>query len=142
MASEDTLIGNDFTFQLGDGASPEGFADMCAVVDVGEIGEEKPLIDVTSLCDNARKYRNGLADGLEIPLSANFLQNDAQLESLYTSYKNDAIRNFRLVTKDSPQDIFAFAATIRGWRLRPPVGEKAQITFTLKVSGEITWTQS
>ena len=63
MAAE-ALIGNDFKFQVGDGESPEGFDDFCAVSAVGELGEEKPLIDITTLCSDAREYRNGLADGV------------------------------------------------------------------------------
>jgi hypothetical protein len=97
---------------------------------------------VTSLCDRARTYRNGLADGLEIPLGANFQPDDDQIRSMYASYKADTIRSFRLATKGSPHDVFGFRATIRGWRLGLPVGEKASVTFTLKISGEITWIQS
>ena len=43
MASEDTLLGNDFRFQIGDGGSPEAFSNMCATIDIGGLGAEKPL---------------------------------------------------------------------------------------------------
>ncbi|MBA3562896.1 MAG: hypothetical protein H0W33_02590 [Gammaproteobacteria bacterium] len=139
MASEDTLIGNEFRFQVGDGASPEVFVDMCAVFDFGAVGEEKPLVDVTTLCDNARTYRNGLADGVEIPLQVNFIPGDAQIAALYADYKANTIRNFQVVTTDSPADMFQFAATIRAWKLGAPIGERSNMSFTLKISGEVVW---
>lgn len=134
-------IGNDFKLQLGDGASPEQFTDFCAVFDVGELGEESPLVRLTSLCDDVERYRAGLADGLEIPLQANFEQGDEQVRALYDAYKAGTELNFRLVTKDSPADTFAFTSIVRGWRIAPPVGERAAVTFTLKITSEVVWTE-
>lgn len=146
MASEDTLIGNDFKVLLGNGESPEVFEDLCAAFDFGSVGEEKPLIDVTSYCDDGRTYRNGLADGVEIPLQCNFIQGDPLLRSLYTHYKNDTVPNFRIVVKEpagdsSPDEYFEFAATVRAWNITGPIGEKSVLTFTLKISGEVLWVQ-
>lgn len=140
MASEDTLIGNEFRFQVGNGASPEVFTDMCAVVEANGLGEESPLIDTTSMCDQARTYRRGLPDGLEIPLVANFIQGDTQIQGLYNDYKAKTPRNFRMVIADSsPEEYIEFTATIRGWNLGAPIGEKATMTFTLKATGEVNW---
>lgn len=140
MSSEDTLIGNEFKFQVGNGASPEVFANFCAVIDPGAIGEDKPLIDVTSLCDAARTYRGGLADGASIPLKCNFIQGDSATRSMYTKYKANTVGAFRLTLDDtSPEEFFEFNAVITGWSLGVPSGDKASVTFTLKVTGEITW---
>lgn len=140
MASEDTLIGNEFRFQIGDGASPEVFTDFCAVVEANGIGEEAPLIDTTSLCDQARTYRPGLPDGMEIPLVLNFLQGDTQSRQLYSDYKNKTRRNFRLLVADSsPEEYVEFTAVVRAWSLNPPVGEKTTLNFTLKATGEVNW---
>ena len=143
MASEDTLIGNDLVFQVGNGLSPETFTDLCAAFDFGSIGEEKPLVDVTSYCDDGRTYRNGLADGVEIPLQTNFIQGDQQLQDLYSDYQNDRIRNFRISIKgSSPPEYFQFAATLRAWSITGPIGEKSVLQFTLKISGPVTWLQA
>jgi len=143
MASEDTLIGNDLVFQLGDDSSPPVYTDFCAVYDFGAIGEEKPLVDVTALCDDARTYRNGLPDGSEIPLSCNFLPDDPQLRELYQAYKNDEIRAFAIQQKGgSPGESITFRATIRAWNLAGAIGERSVFTFTLKVSGEVLWNEA
>lgn len=140
MASEDTLIGNDLRFQVGDGSSPEVFSDMCAVVDFGSVGEEKTLVDVTALCDPARRYRNGLADGVEIPLQVNFIQGDIDIRSLYQDFRNDLVRRFRIaIVGSSPEEYFEFSAIVRGWNLAGPIGEKAAMTFTLKITGDVVW---
>lgn len=140
MASEDTLIGNDFVVQLGNGSSPPVFADLCAAFDFGSVGEEKPLVDVTSYCDEARAYRNGLADGVEIPLQANMIPGDTQLQALYNAYKNDELVDIRILRKNSsPEEFFQFQATVRAWNVTGPIGERSVLTFTLKISGEVTW---
>lgn len=144
MASEDTLIGNDWVVQLGNGDSPPVFSDLCAAFDFGSIGEEKPLVDVTSYCDDARAYRNGLADGVEIPLQLNYIPGDAQAASLYTSYKNDTLVDIKILKKDpdSPAEYFQFQATVRAWNVTGPIGERSVLQFTLKVSGEVLWVDS
>jgi hypothetical protein len=140
------LLGNDFKVLLGDENSPPNFTDMCAAVDFGSVGEEKPLVDVTSYCDDARAYRNGLADGVEIPLQMNYVSGDVAAKALYTAYKNDEIVLIRIQKKgladDSPDEeleFFEFNATVRAWNVAGAIGERATLTFTLKVSGEVLW---
>lgn len=144
MASEDTLIGNDWVVQLGDGSSPPVFADLCAAFDFGSVGEEKPLVDVTSYCDDARAYRNGLADGVEIPLQLNYIPGDAQAAFLYAAYRADELVDVKILKKDpdSPAEFFQFQATVRAWNVTGPIGERSVLTFTLKVSGEVLWVDS
>lgn len=144
MASEDTLIGNDWVVQLGNGDSPPVFADLCAAFDFGSVGEEKPLVDVTSYCDDARAYRNGLADGVEIPLQLNYIPGDAQAAALYAAYQADTLVDVKILKKDpdSPAEYFQFQATVRAWNVTGPIGERSVLTFTLKVSGEVLWVDS
>lgn len=141
--AEETLIGNDLKFQIGDASSPPEFSDLCVAFDVGEVGEEKSLEDITTLCDNIRKYRNGLADGMEIPLQTNVEMQDADIRTLYAAYKDNTEVPFRLITKAPlPEDSFTFIAIVRGWRLASPVGTKGIFTFTLKITSEVLWDQS
>jgi len=141
-----TLIGNDWKVQIGNEDSPPVFSDLCAAFDFGSIGEEKPLVDVTTYCDDARSYRNGLADGVEIPLQLNYVEGDVLAKQLYDAYSNDELVLIRILKKagadDSPEEepvYFEFAATVRAWNVTGPIGEKSVLTFTLKVSGRVNW---
>lgn len=143
MASEDTLIGNDWVVRLGNGDSPPVFSDLCAAFDFGSVGEEKPLVDVTSYCDDGRSYRNGLADGVEIPLQNNFIPGDLQLVALYDAYKADELVDVQIYRKNSsPDEYFQFQATVRAWNVTGPIGERSVLTYTLKISGEVLWVRT
>jgi hypothetical protein len=140
MSSEDTLLGNEFKMQLGSTASPPLFADFCAVYDPGKIGESKSTVDVTTLCDDAKTNRSGIADGASFDLGCNYIPGDAQVQALYASYQASENRTFRLAQKSAPTtEFFEFNATILSWELGAPIGDKATVTFGLKVSGSIDW---
>jgi hypothetical protein len=140
MPSVDTMIGNEFRFAIMSVTSPGEFIDFCAVTDPGAIGEEKPLIDVTALCDAGRVYRGGLRDGVEIPLVVNFIQGDPQIRQMYQLYQADDQHTFRLyIPGTSPEEFFQFDAIVRAWNLGVPNGDKASMTFTLKVNGSVNW---
>lgn len=139
-SAANTLIGNDWEVLLGSDASPPEYAQLCAAFDFGQIGEEKPLVDTTTYCDNARAYRNGLADGTEIPLQLNYVSGDALAKQLYDAYKNDELVAIRISKKAaSPAEYFEFLGTVRAWNVTGPIGEKSVLQFTLKVSGEVLW---
>lgn len=139
-ASTETRIGNEFKFQVGNGASPPEFSNFCAVTDPGAIGEEKALIEVTSLCDKGKVYRGGLPDGASIPLKCNFIQGDTAIRAMYQLYKTNTPGVFRLTLDDtSPEEYFEFSATVTAWSLAVPTGDKSSVTFTLKVNGEVDW---
>lgn len=135
----ESLIGNDLKVEyLDTTASPNAYTEIEAATDFGEFGEEKPILDITALASTAREYRNGLADGLEIPLSMNYTSDDADWTFLYNAYDSDTLVTFRIIDKtSSPEAGFSFNATIRGWRVNGPVGEKASASFTLKISGSV-----
>lgn len=137
--AEKIFLGNDWKVQVSFD-SPTAYEDACAVADFGSVGEEKPLVDVTTYCNNARAYRNGLADGVEIPLASNYVSGDAISKGLYQAYKDDSLVNVRIVSKDDPtQEYFEFLATVRAWNVTGPVGEKSVLTYTMKVSDEVLW---
>lgn len=143
MASEDTLIGNELRLQIGSSDSPPTFTDFCAAADVSGLGESKPQVDVTTLCDLARKFRGGLAEGAEVTIQANLIQGDEQTRDLFQAYQADDVVPFRLTMVGvSPEEFFAFSGSILGWSIANPVGEKASMTFTVKISGGVQWVYS
>lgn len=141
MATEEqTAIGNDLKLQVGDGNSPEEFVDFCAVFAVEGLGETKPLVDVTTMCNDARSFRGGLAEGNEFSISANLIQGEARTRELYQSYRRGDIINWRLPFKDvSPEEFFAWSTVLLGWTLSTPIGDKATIVFQVKVTGDVDW---
>ena len=137
------VIGNELRFKyLNTTVSPNAYTTLDATVDFGEFGEEKPLIDITAQTSDAREYRNGLADGIEIPVTMNFHGNAANVTSfnvMYNAYLNNTTVGFQIsVLNASPQFGFRFNATVRGWRISGTVGEKSVASFMVKISGAVT----
>lgn len=140
MSSEDTLLGNDLILAIGDGNSPEAFTDFCAVGEVSGLGETKTQVDVTTLCDLVRTFRGGLAEGSEVTIAANLIQGDEQVRGLFDAYQADEIAHFRLTMRGvSPAEYFAFGGPILSWNIANPIGDKAVMSFTLKLSGGVEW---
>lgn len=142
MASEDTLLGKELRLQIGDGASPQLFTDACAVSDVSGLGEQKALVEVTSLCDTSKTYRGGTPEGAEVTITSNFIKGDASLEFLYDAYQNDEVVDFRLIigVGDSPSTYMAFSGTLLGWELpTSDRDEKVSMQFTVKITGSVVW---
>lgn len=140
MASEQALIGNEFVVQIGDGNSPPAFTDLCFVTDITGVGEEKPLVETTAYCDDGRTYRNGLKDGAEVTVEGNFIENDVGIQTLKDAYDADALVDMRLTVKgSSPAAYIQFSATVRAWTITAPIGERAVMQFTAKISGVVTW---
>ena len=91
------------------------------------------------LTSTAREWRNGLADGMEIPVQSNFTANNTQWKVFYDAYKNDTLMTFRVfVPSASPEDGFQFAAIVRSWSISGTPGEKSVARFGLKISGSVT----
>lgn len=143
MSSEDTLLSGagETVLQIGDGNSPEVFADFCAITAVSGLGEAKPLVKVTSMCDLAEVFRGGLPEGAEVTLTANLIQGDAQTRALFESYQADEFVNFRFaILGTSPAEYFQWRATILGWSIDPgEPGSKMSMMFTTKITGAVEW---
>jgi hypothetical protein len=134
------LLGNELRFQyLNTAVSPNAYASFAAAFDFGDFGEEKPLVDISVLESTAREYRNGLADGVEIPLQSNFTANNAQWLVFKTAYDNDTLMTFRIIVPTaSPSFGFQFTATVRSWTISGTPGEKSIARFGLKISGSVS----
>lgn len=141
--SEDTLLSGagETVLQIGDGNSPEIFTDFCSITAVSGLGEAKPLIKVTSMCDLAEVFRGGLKEGAEVTLTANLIQGDAQTRGLFESYQADQNVNFRFaILGTSPAEYMQWRATILGWSIDPgEPGSKMSMMFTTKISGPVDW---
>lgn len=135
----EAFVGNVF-FERGNGGTPEVYTRICQVREISGLGQTNDLVDVTTFCsEGSREYIGGLADGEEVTIGMNYETSSAQIAAMIADVNNKATRAFRLVIDSgSPSVIISFSAAAIGWVLNPAVDDANQISFTLKISGDIT----
>jgi len=130
---------NGVTISRGDGAGPEVFTPFPEVTSLSGLGKTNPLVEVTSFDSAAREYIAGLADGTEVTLEANYLPADAQQQGLIADVDGGLNRNFEILITDGVTPLtYAVTFTCLSWVINPSYDDKNTITFTLKISGDIT----
>jgi len=135
----DAFVGNIY-LERGDTGSPVAYTRVCQVYGISGLGQENALIDATTLCSGgSAEYINGLADGSEITINANFETAAQVLRDMIGDVKLKRSRDFRLVADDvvHPAVNFYFRAVCKSWELAPSVDSKNAINFGLKISGDI-----
>lgn len=133
------FVGNIF-FERGDGGSPEVFDRVCPVMSISGLGEVNELVDVTTFCSAGnREFIGGLSDGVEITIEANYETDSTDLAAMIADVKAKLNKNYQIVAEDgSPETVFSFNGTPLSWTLNPSVDDKNSISFTIKISGQIT----
>lgn len=131
---------NGVTIKRGDGATPtEVFTLFPEVNSMSGLGKTNPLVEVTNFDSTGREYIAGLADGTEVTLEANYLPGDTEQAGLIADVDAGANRNFEItVTDGTTPKVFTVTFVCLGWVISPSFDDKNTITFTLKVSGDIT----
>lgn len=133
------FVGKVF-LEVGNGASPEVFTRYCEMTSLGGLGALNALVDVTTFCSGGSKeYVGGLADGKEVTVEANFDPANTIQNSLIVDVNAKTTRRFEVVVEeDSPATVFSFAGAMLGWEMVPSISAQNKITFTFKISGNIT----
>lgn len=126
----------------GDGASPEVFTEISEVVSIGGPNPDSEEIDVTHLRspDRTREYIQSFLIPGEIPLTVNLIPSDPthdEVSGLIAEYNSGAIKNYQITYPDGSTDTFAAYVKTRGNPMN--VGEALRATFTLRVTGTITF---
>jgi hypothetical protein len=127
----------------GDGGSPELFTRICQTFSLGSFGQKNTLVDVTTFCSGGvMEYVSGLSDGSEISAEMNYESLDAVTLAMIDQCAAKDIGDFQLqIEGTSPgviDETFSFTARYMAWELKPSVAGKNTITFSLKISGQIT----
>ena len=131
-------------FRLGDGASSETFNDVEEVFTISGFGKTRTLEDVTNFDSptGTMEYIGGLADGSEITIECNRIPEASpptEQQNMITAVNTGTNRNFQIAyVAVSPEEAFNFAGVPLGWELSPSPTNKNAITFTVKISGDIT----
>ncbi len=127
-------------FKRGDAASPEVFTTITQLVNIGEVGVERSLIDVTNLASTIREYRAAIADGAEIDLDFQYDSDDAQQTGLKTDLDNATVRNFTITIQDSPVALFSFSGLVTSWKISNPIDQVVPLTVRVKITGSLSIT--
>ena len=135
----DATIGG-FSFRIGNGASPEVFNAIEEVFAITGLGKVRELVDVTSFDSGGnREFVPGLADGVEITVECNYVPGATRQGAMIDAVEAGDNVNFRIVESlGSPETTYTFTGSPLGWTLNPSVDDRNTLTFTVKISGEIT----
>lgn len=134
------FVGNIFFEYLDLVPSPDAYVRVCQVFSIDGIGETNNLVDATTFCSGgSMEYIAGLADGAEISIEANYEQGGTDLHVLIAQVKAKAARDYQIVVEQlSPSEAFQFSAIPLSWTLNPSVDGRNTITFSFKITGDIT----
>ena len=128
------------TVSRGTTDSPASFNAITEAFALSGLGQTNELIDATHFgSGGTREYIGGLADGQEVTIECNYIANDASQESFVTAVKNKETHQFQVtVTDSSPNVTYTFAGVCLGWVINPAVDDRNTISYTVKISGDIT----
>lgn len=129
------------TLKLGASGSPTSFSNLCEAVSISGIGKTNSLVDVTNFCSAAgtREFIAGLAEGEEVSFEMNYLPGDANQQSLRSSVNSQETREFQLaITDGTDSETFTFFGVCLSWVLTPSIDAQNQVTFSVKITGDIT----
>ncbi len=127
------------TFQRGDAASPEVFTTVDGLVNIGEVGVERSLIDTTNLASTIREWKGAIPDGAEIDLDFQYTASTPQA-GLKTDLDNNTVRNFQINVQDSPVKVFAFQGLVISWKISNPIDQVVPLAVRVKITGSLTIT--
>jgi hypothetical protein len=136
---------NGVTISRSANVSPLAFVSIPEVMSLSGLGKTNPLVDVTSFDSTAREYIAGLADGSEITMECNYLPGNTAQDAIVADV--DSGTNFYMqVTAENPNsgtspiasDTYTFLVTPLSWTFAPSYEDKNMMSFTLKISGDIT----
>jgi len=130
----------DFTVGVATVDSPASYDTLPEVISISGLGATNELIDATHFgSGGSKEYISGLADGVEITVECNYIQNNTVQERVISDVSSKNTVNVQVtVTDSSPQSTFSFAAVALGWTMNPAVDDRNTISFVLKISGAIT----
>ncbi len=129
----------------GNGASPEVFTEIAEVATIGGPNETSDEIEVTHLrtVGGYREYLQSFKDGGELPLTLNFIPNNATQDSLTglrSEFQSGAVKNYRITYPDTSTCIFA--AYVKSIGSPANVGDKLSMECALRITGATVWDEA
>ena len=131
-----------FEFKIGDGGSSETFTTLEEVKDFGNFGITNELVNSSSFdsVNNQEYIAAALADGAEIAVICNRVHTaSSQQDYVKNKVKNKQTFNVQMVSTDgTTAKTQSFAVVALGAQESFSFTEANTITFTLKITGDIT----
>ncbi len=126
---------------MGDGGATEVFTKVPGMKAVGSIGDEAPLVEVTTIDSDGKEYISGIIDGQELELTANYEKTDADQTVFRDAAKARTAHNFEIVYNNGVKA--SLNLLLLGFKMNEPEGEGA-LTFTVKAkqNGVTVWSES
>lgn len=141
MATQAYIAG--WTIKIGDGATPtEAFTEIEEAFSLSGLGKTNDLVEATHfLSGGVREYISGLADGQEMSIECNYNPAHTVQQALIADINAKTQRNVEVETTDgTTTSTFAMITAPLSWVINPAVDDRNTLTFTLKISGDITVT--
>jgi hypothetical protein len=134
----DAKLGLGTVVKRGDGATPtEVFTRIDECIEIPEIGEENPLVDVTYSDAVAREYIAGIAEGMEMDFSFNYNSADTEQQGLIDDVKNKVNRNFQITVPAATTKTMSMTLTCLKWSIESMFDKQQILHFKGKVSGGV-----
>jgi hypothetical protein len=132
------------TFKRGDGEITEAFTTVGEVKSLSGLGKTNELVEVTNFDSNCvKEYIPGLADGQEIAIECNYVPLDTEQQALIADVNSRNNRNFQFVMTDgTTTHTFDFGGACLSWVINPSIDDAHTISFTVKMSGDVTLTEA
>jgi hypothetical protein len=128
-------------FRLGSTASPIVYADLEEVFSISGLGKTNNLVDVTNFDsdEGTMEYIAGLSDGQEVTIECNYIPGATNQTAMIAAIDAQTNRAFQVAyIGSSPNEVFNFQGVPLGWVVTPSPTEQNTISFTVKISGDIT----
>lgn len=128
------------TFQIGDGAVSEAFADVAEVTELAPPNMSRDEIEVTHTLseDGYKEFIGGWRDGGEVKIKANWLIQNAThsyATGLHAQFNTDTRHNYRIVLPNSVATI-NFSGFVKAHEGGLDITKQATLDVTIKISGK------
>ena len=128
--------------KLGDGGTPEVFAEIAEVMDISPPQLSRDSIEVTNQqsTNGWREKIPGWRDGSEVTYNCNWLPDNTthdEITGMLSTFNDDELHNWQILLPDGTTTI-SFAGFLTAFEPDLPFEEQGQLSLTLTVSGQVT----
>lgn len=118
--------------------SPGVYVTIPEVKTIGGPTGTVALLDATHLLSTGKEYKTGLPDYGDVPITFNYIPDNAVQEYVRNLWATSATGYFKLHFTDNSNTVWAFEGYVSGFSQTAGVDTLLQGNATIKLSGAIT----